>query len=84
MSHHLASDRSYLAALADRPIPWVGVLGPRARRERLLSDLGAGAGDLREKLRGPVGLDIGANDPASIALSVMAELTEHHRRRTTG
>ena len=84
MSHHLASDRSYLAALANRPIPWVGVLGPRARRERLLSDLGAGAGDLREKLRGPVGLDIGANDPASIALSVMAELTEHHRRRTTG
>ena len=84
MSHHLASDRSYLAALANRPIPWVGVLGPRARRERLLSDLGAGAGDLRKKLRGPVGLDIGANDPASIALSIMAELTEHHTNRITG
>ena len=81
MSHHLASDRSYLAALADREIPWVGVLGPRARRERLLRDLGAIAGDLREKLRGPVGLEIGANDPASIALSIMAELTAHHANR---
>lgn len=82
MSHHLASDRVYLAALADRPIPWVGVLGPKARRERLLRELGGGAGDLKDKLRGPVGLDIGANDPASIALSIMAELTEHLTRRT--
>ena len=82
MSHHLASDRAYLAALADRPIPWVGVLGPKARRERLLRELGGGAGDLKDKLRGPVGLDIGANDPASIALSIMAELTEHLARRS--
>lgn len=81
MSHHLASDRAYLAALANRPIPWVGVLGPKARRERLLLELGDGAGDLKEKLRGPVGLDIGANDPASIALSIMAELTAHHTSR---
>ena len=77
MSHHLASDRAYLAALANQPIPWVGVLGPKARRERLLKELGDGAGDLRDQLRGPVGLDIGANDPASIALSIMAELTAH-------
>ena len=82
MSHHLASDRAYLAALADRPIPWVGVLGPKARRERLLRELGDGAGVLKDKLRGPVGLDIGANDPASIALSIMAELTEHLARRS--
>ena len=83
MSHHLASDRAYLAALADRPVPWVGVLGPRARRERLLRELGDGAGDLQEKLRGPVGLDIGANDPGSIALSIMAELTERQTNRTS-
>jgi len=81
MSHHLASDRSYLAALANRPIPWVGVLGPKARRERLLNELGDGVGDLKDRLRGPVGLDIGANDPASIALSIMAELTEHYAKR---
>ena len=81
MSHHLASDRAYLAALANRPIPWVGVLGPKARRERLLRELGDGAGELTDKLRGPVGLDIGANDPASIALSIMAELTADYARR---
>lgn len=83
MSHHLASDRSYLAALANRPIPWLGVLGPGARRERLLRELGEDAGDLHNKLRGPVGLDIGANDPASIALSIMAELTAGHTRRNS-
>ncbi len=84
MSHHLASDRYYLAALANRPIPWIGVLGPKARRERLLRELGEGAGDLHGKLRGPVGLDIGANDPASIALSIMAELTETYTKRIRG
>lgn len=83
MSHHLASDRAYLAALASQAIPWVGVLGPKARRERLLDELGAGAGDLKGRLRGPVGLDIGANTPASIALSIMAELTAHLDRRTS-
>ena len=82
MSHNLAADRSYLAALANQRIPWVGVLGPKARRARLLEDLGEGAGDLREKLRGPVGLDIGASDPASIALSIMAELTASHADRS--
>ncbi|WP_446831428.1 XdhC family protein [Candidatus Foliamicus sp.] len=82
MSHNLAADRSYLAALANQRIPWVGVLGPKARRKRLLEDLGEGAGDLREKLRGPVGLDIGASDPASIALSIMAELTASHAERS--
>ena len=83
MSHHLASDRAYLSALANRPIPWVGVLGPMARRERLLRELGQGAGDLHERLRGPVGLDIGANDPASIALSIMAELTQTRTKRAS-
>ncbi len=84
MSHHLASDRAYLAALAGRPIPWVGVLGPQARRKRLLGELGGAAGDLDKRLRGPVGLDIGANDPASIALSIMAELTAQLARRISG
>jgi len=50
------------------------VLGPRARRDRLLADLVAVAPGLHERLKGPVGLDIGADSPESIALSILAEL----------
>jgi len=74
MSHHLPTDRKYLAELASVDVPYLGVLGPRARRERLLADLSEVAPSLGERLRGPVGLDIGADSPESIALSILAEL----------
>lgn len=74
MSHHLPTDRKYLAELAPLAHRYVGVLGPRARRERLLADLGDVAAPLRARLKGPVGLDIGADSPESIALSILAEL----------
>jgi xanthine dehydrogenase accessory factor len=74
MSHHLATDRQYLAELASARARYVGVLGPRARRDRLLAELGDVARDLKERLKGPVGLDIGADSPESIALSILAEL----------
>lgn len=76
MSHHLATDRKYLAELAAIPNRYLGVLGPRARRERLLRDLAAAAPALGGRLRGPVGLDIGADSPESIALSILAELQD--------
>jgi xanthine dehydrogenase accessory factor len=74
MSHHLETDRAYLAQLADIDLGYVGVLGPPARRERLLTELGAMCASLRERLRGPVGLDIGADSPETIALSILAEI----------
>jgi len=74
MSHHLATDRKYLAELAAVNVRYLGVLGPRARRDRLLTDLSDVAPDLRNRLKGPVGLDIGADSPESIALSILAEL----------
>jgi xanthine dehydrogenase accessory factor len=74
MSHHLATDQAYLNELAGVECRYLGVLGPRARKERLLDALGASAGALRGRLRGPVGLDIGADSPEAIALSILAEL----------
>ncbi len=79
MSHHLSADGTYLAALARGAAPeFVGLLGPRARRERLLADLGSDdrtlRNNLRSRLRGPVGLDLGAVTPEGIALSIVAEL----------
>jgi xanthine/CO dehydrogenase XdhC/CoxF family maturation factor len=74
MSHHLATDRAYLQALASSSIPYVGLLGPAARRERLLEELGDAAAALRPRLRAPVGLDLGAVSPEAIALSIIAEI----------
>jgi xanthine/CO dehydrogenase XdhC/CoxF family maturation factor len=74
MSHHLESDLQYLRALACSTVPYVGLLGPAARREKLLADLGDDAGKLRARLRAPVGLDIGGRAPESIALSIVGEI----------
>lgn len=82
MSHHLASDRSYLRQLAATDIAYVGLLGPASRRARLLADLGAGGERLGERLHGPAGLDIGGRGPAAIALSIIAEVQGVLARRT--
>jgi len=74
MSHHLATDRKYLAELARGSNRYLGVLGPPARRDRLLSELTSVAPDFGQRLKGPVGLDIGADSPESIALSILAEI----------
>jgi len=74
MSHHLDSDLHYLRALSPSTVPYVGLLGPSARREKLLNDLGADAIALRSRLRAPVGLDIGGRTPESIALSIVGEV----------
>lgn len=74
MSHHLESDLHYLRALARSAVPYVGLLGPPARRERLMNDLGDDAALLRARLRAPVGLDIGGRSPESIALSIIGEV----------
>jgi xanthine dehydrogenase accessory factor len=74
MSHHLLSDQAYLAALADSSIAYVGLLGPAPRRARLMSELGEKAKALSGRLRGPVGLDIGARSPETIALAIVSEI----------
>ena len=74
MSHHLGADVQYLSGLARSMIPYIGLLGPPARRERLLADLGPPARDLTTRLRAPVGLNLGGRTPEAIALSIVAEI----------
>jgi xanthine dehydrogenase accessory factor len=74
MSHHRPSDLAYLRVLATSVIPYVGLLGPAARRERLLADLGADARSLQGRLHAPVGLPLGGRSPESIALAIIAQL----------
>ena len=74
MSHHLPSDLVYLRVLAQTAIPYVGLLGPAVRREKLLADLGPQARELSARLRAPVGLALGGRTPESIALAIVAEV----------
>jgi xanthine/CO dehydrogenase XdhC/CoxF family maturation factor len=75
MSHHLASDAAYLRELALAGAPaYVGLLGPEARRNRLAQELGPVAEELRFRVRGPVGIDIGAVTPEGIALAIVGQI----------
>jgi xanthine/CO dehydrogenase XdhC/CoxF family maturation factor/CTP:molybdopterin cytidylyltransferase MocA len=85
MSHHIATDRAALAVLAATRIPYVGLLGPASRRQRLLVDLGvATAARFGARLHAPVGLELGGRDPASIALAIVAEIQAHLHGRGHG
>ena len=80
MSHNYSHDLELLRFLLASPARYVGVMGPRKRTERMLRELAAGDGAFRleeadsARLHSPAGLDIGANTPAEIALSVVAEM----------
>jgi len=78
MTHNYLQDRKLLALLLPSPARYLGVLGPKQRTDRLLLDLtqdGIAWSDAHaSRLYAPVGLDIGANTPESIALAILAEI----------
>lgn len=80
MTHNYAHDRELLKFLLASPARYVGVMGPRKRTERMLRELSEGDAEFRleesdgSRLYAPAGLDIGANSPAEVALSIVSEL----------
>lgn len=78
MNHHLERDKESLAFALTKNVPYIGVLGPRSRYERMLDALkDEGRLPLAKELavvRNPIGVDIGADTPDEIAVSVMSEL----------
>jgi xanthine dehydrogenase accessory factor len=77
MSHNYAIDTQHLRLCARSAIGYVGLLGPPARRDGLLAELGADAELLRPRLHAPVGLDLGGSGPEAIALAIIAELQQY-------
>lgn len=78
MTHNYARDGALLGAVLRTRVRYIGVLGPRGRTERLLDDVRQAGRevtpiDLR-RLHGPVGLDLGAETPAEVALAIAAEV----------
>ena len=80
MTHNYSHDIALLRFLLDSTAPYIGVMGPRARTERMLSELAASEQMFRpqgadvSRLYSPAGLDIGANSFADVAVSIVAEM----------
>ncbi|WP_437475872.1 NTP transferase domain-containing protein [Sorangium sp. So ce1014] len=83
MHHQRTPDRDALAvALASRA-RYIGVLGPARRTRDLLAEIGRRPGD-DPRIHAPIGLDLGAETPEQIALSVVGELQAVARRAQGG
>ncbi len=83
MSHGYEADRAVLAhLLAHAPsLGYLGILGPKSRTTRLLEDLGMEA-RVAAIARTPAGLDLGADTPEEIALSIVAEILAVRKQRS--
>ena len=78
MNHHLERDEESLRFGLESEAAYIGVLGPRARYEKLLAGLAErgyqpGASTLA-RVRSPVGLSLGAETPQEVALAMLGEI----------
>jgi xanthine dehydrogenase accessory factor len=65
---------------------YVGMLGSKRKRAVIWRALEAGgvSAEALARVRSPIGVDIGADTPAEIAVSVVAELVKHRRQGVEG
>jgi len=81
LSHHDGVDGPVLAAAVAGSASYVGAMGSRrtqARRRTWMLENGVETGRV-DSVRGPAGLDIGADTPAEIAVSIVAEIVARSR-----
>jgi xanthine/CO dehydrogenase XdhC/CoxF family maturation factor len=83
VTHDFLRDAAILRELRATPAAYVGVIGPRSRAQRLIAESGWEAAD-RGRLFCPAGLDVGAQTPEEIALSVIAEILGVLAARASG
>lgn len=85
MTHHYIHDVPLLRDLLPLNLPYLGLLGPRKRADRILADLARDGCNptpaQRARLHAPIGLDLGAETPAEVALSILAEIRATLARR---
>ncbi|HPZ15403.1 MAG TPA: selenium-dependent molybdenum cofactor biosynthesis protein YqeB [Sphaerochaeta sp.] len=74
-----AFDEEATRALLARGVAYLGILGSRHKAKRIYATLTGGES---ERIHCPIGLDIGAETPQEIAVSVMAEILAHINERS--
>ncbi len=85
MSHDYKTDFTLLKEYIKKDVPYIGLLGPKKRMQKMQDELiKSGTNiDLHQlpNLFSPVGLDIGAENPEEIALSIASEIIAVFRNR---
>lgn len=78
MTHNYHYDLAMLKLLVGTATPYIGVLGPKTKLQRMFNDLADAGIELnemqKEKIFGPMGLDIGAETSEEIAISILSEV----------
>ncbi len=88
MSHNYEYDRDVLRKLLKTTTPYIGILGPRKRFDKMLSEFKTQNISLNgqdfQRIHSPIGLDIGAEAPDEIAISIIAEVQSKFSNRSGG
>ncbi|CAM1363309.1 Xanthine and CO dehydrogenase maturation factor, XdhC/CoxF family [Tenacibaculum sediminilitoris] len=78
MNHNFTYDLRWLIKLQEKNPIYIGILGAAKRREKLFNELFGFSPDITDdfldKIYTPAGLNIGAETPEEIALSILAEI----------
>ncbi len=82
MSHDYNWDLSILRQVLDQRLAYLGMLGPKKRMLKMQNEEGLGQLSETLFLHSPVGLDIGAETPEEIAISILAEILSAFRNRS--
>jgi xanthine dehydrogenase accessory factor len=88
MSHNYEYDRDVLKKILNTKTPYIGILGPQKRFDKMVEELTAQnifltPEDLH-RIHAPIGLDIGAEAPDEIALSIISEIQSKFSNRSGG
>ncbi len=73
-SHNYGRDFAALCQLLKLDLPYVGLLGPRKRRDQLLNAVLDEGVAIDAEVFAPAGLDLGAETPEELALALVAEI----------
>jgi len=88
MSHNFNYDKAVLQSLLTTDIPYIGMLGPRKRFDKMQAEFkkdGLFFSDAElDRVHAPIGLDLGAETPDEIALSIIAEVKSFFSQRAGG
>jgi xanthine dehydrogenase accessory factor len=88
MSHNYEYDRDVLKKLLKTETPYIGILGPRKRFDKMIDEFAKENIILNtenhHRVHSPIGLDIGAEAPDEIAVSIIAEIQSKFSNRSGG